>query len=223
LVVANGFFPSSSSATRQRALPGHSPGTAASNSRCAAFCDPKVLILTIFAQAQSVTLLMVPGQEIDGRFYPRKSIVVLDEPAVHRRNDLGKGLSWTAKVTAKAIHNVLINKLLTNSPTPPPAPPGLSWRNAGTHSLSCPPSGRAPRDPPDWAPIKRPQPELYGPERRTTVILWGFCGHAKSERPAQRTELDQTEGAACVPPRSDCGDQPSCHDPRNWRSGVNTI
>jgi len=40
------------------------------------FCDPKVLILTIFAQAQSVTLLMVPGQEIDGRFYPRKSIVV---------------------------------------------------------------------------------------------------------------------------------------------------
>lgn len=51
-----------------------------------------------------------PGQEIGGRFYPRKSIIVLDELAAHRRDDLSKGFAWTAKVTAEAIRSELCDK-----------------------------------------------------------------------------------------------------------------
>jgi hypothetical protein len=46
-----------------------------------------------------------PGQEVGGRFYLRKSIVVLDELAAHRRDDLTKGLDWNAKITGEAIRS----------------------------------------------------------------------------------------------------------------------
>lgn len=55
--------------------------------------------------APSVTYLMTesPGAEFAGKFYPRGSIIVLDEYAVYRRDDLTKGLGWTAAITAEAI------------------------------------------------------------------------------------------------------------------------
>jgi hypothetical protein len=64
------------------------------------------------SSAPSVTLLMAksPGGEIDGKFYPRNSIIVLAELAAHRRDDLSKGLGWTAKVTAEAIRSELCAK-----------------------------------------------------------------------------------------------------------------
>lgn len=64
------------------------------------------------SSAPSVTQLMTksPGCQVDGKFYPRGSIIILDELAAHRRDDLSKGLGWTAKVTAEAIRTELCAK-----------------------------------------------------------------------------------------------------------------
>jgi hypothetical protein len=64
------------------------------------------------SSAPSVTQLMTksPGGEVDGKFYPRGSIIILAELAAHRRDDLSKGLGWTAKVTAEAIRSELCEK-----------------------------------------------------------------------------------------------------------------
>ena len=57
------------------------------------------------AAAPSVTYIMCksPGAEHEGRFYPRDSVLLIDELAAHRRDDLNKGLGWTAATTAEAI------------------------------------------------------------------------------------------------------------------------
>jgi hypothetical protein len=55
--------------------------------------------------APSCTFLMAesPGGEFAGQFYPRDSIIILDEYAVYRRDHLNKGLGWTAAITAEAL------------------------------------------------------------------------------------------------------------------------
>lgn len=55
--------------------------------------------------APSVTYVCAqsPGAEYMERFYPRDSIVLVDELAAHRRDNLSLGLGWTAAVTAEAI------------------------------------------------------------------------------------------------------------------------
>ena len=55
--------------------------------------------------APSVTYIMCrsPGAELGGRFYPRDSVLLLDELAAHRRDDFTKGLGWTAATTAENI------------------------------------------------------------------------------------------------------------------------
>lgn len=55
--------------------------------------------------APSVTLLMVrsPGGEVAGRYYPRDSVIVVDELAAVRPDSLNQGLGWTAAITGEAI------------------------------------------------------------------------------------------------------------------------
>ena len=55
--------------------------------------------------APSVTYLMAksPGYEFAGKYYPRDSIVIIDELATYRRDNLNMGLGWTASTTAEAI------------------------------------------------------------------------------------------------------------------------
>lgn len=55
--------------------------------------------------APSVTYIMAqsPGDYHEGKFYPRDSVVLVDELAAVRRDDLNKGLNWTAATTAEAI------------------------------------------------------------------------------------------------------------------------
>ncbi len=55
--------------------------------------------------APSVTYVMAqsPGDEHEGVFYPRNSIVLVDELATARRDNLNQGLGWTAAVTAEAV------------------------------------------------------------------------------------------------------------------------
>ena len=55
--------------------------------------------------APSVTYLMAksPGAEHRGKFYPRDSIVLVDELAAVRRDNLNQGLGWTAAITGEAI------------------------------------------------------------------------------------------------------------------------
>lgn len=55
--------------------------------------------------APSVTYIMAqsPGDYHEGKFYPRGSVVLVDELAAVRRDDLNKGLNWTAATTAEAI------------------------------------------------------------------------------------------------------------------------
>jgi hypothetical protein len=64
------------------------------------------------SSAPSCTQLMTksPGGEIARKFYPRGSIIILDELAAYRRDDLSKGLGWTAKVTAEAIRSELCER-----------------------------------------------------------------------------------------------------------------
>ena len=55
--------------------------------------------------APSVTYIIAksPGEEYDGVWYPRNSLVLVAELAAVRRNNLDIGLGWTAVVTAEAI------------------------------------------------------------------------------------------------------------------------
>jgi hypothetical protein len=57
------------------------------------------------SSAPSVCYLMAesPGATFCGKFYPRGSILVLDEYAVFDRSNLNKGLGWTAATTAEAL------------------------------------------------------------------------------------------------------------------------
>lgn len=58
--------------------------------------------------APSVTYAMMesPGAEFAGKFYPRGSIIVFDELAAVRRDNLNMGLGWTAATTAEAIREL---------------------------------------------------------------------------------------------------------------------
>ncbi len=55
--------------------------------------------------APSVTYLMVksPGGEHQGVYYPRDSIILVDELAAVRKDNLNIGLGWTAAITGEAI------------------------------------------------------------------------------------------------------------------------
>lgn len=57
------------------------------------------------SSAPSCTFLMLesPGGEFEGRFYPKGSVIIADEYAVYRRDNLSLGLGWTAAITAEAI------------------------------------------------------------------------------------------------------------------------
>jgi hypothetical protein len=57
------------------------------------------------SSAPSATYLMArsPGAEFRGKFYPRDSVIVVDELVAHQRDNLNKGLGWTAAITAEAI------------------------------------------------------------------------------------------------------------------------
>ena len=63
------------------------------------------LAIDFGSSAPSVAYLMAesPGAEYEGKFYPRGSILILDEYAVYRRDSLNQGLGWTAAITAEAI------------------------------------------------------------------------------------------------------------------------
>lgn len=62
--------------------------------------------------APSVTYICAksPGVEVNGRFYPRDSIVLIDELATARRENLNIGLGWNAAVLGEAIRNDLCRK-----------------------------------------------------------------------------------------------------------------
>lgn len=55
--------------------------------------------------APSVTYIIVksPGAEHEGRFYPRDSLILVDELAAVRRDNLNMGLGWTAAIAGEAI------------------------------------------------------------------------------------------------------------------------
>ncbi len=55
--------------------------------------------------APSVTYLCAssPGQTVEGVYYPRNSIVLVDELATHRKGNYNAGLGWTVPVLADAI------------------------------------------------------------------------------------------------------------------------
>lgn len=57
------------------------------------------------SSAPSVTYLIAqsPGATHEGKFYPRDSLVLVDELAAVRRDNLNQGLGWTASTTAEAI------------------------------------------------------------------------------------------------------------------------
>jgi hypothetical protein len=55
--------------------------------------------------APSVTYICArsPGEEVGGRYFPRNSIVLVDELATNRKGQLNVGTGWTAAQTADAI------------------------------------------------------------------------------------------------------------------------
>lgn len=57
------------------------------------------------SSAPSATYLMMksPGGEFEGKYYPRDSIIVLDEYATYRPNNLNQGSGWTAAILAEAL------------------------------------------------------------------------------------------------------------------------
>lgn len=57
------------------------------------------------SSAPSVTYLCAqsPGDDFAGRWWSRDSIVLVDELAAHRRDNLNVGLGWTAAITGEAI------------------------------------------------------------------------------------------------------------------------
>lgn len=59
------------------------------------------------SSAPSATLLCVhsPGAVHEGRYFPRDSIVIVDELVAHRKDKLNMGLGWTASVTAENVRH----------------------------------------------------------------------------------------------------------------------
>ncbi len=57
------------------------------------------------SSAPSVTYLIVksPGAEHQGLYYPRDSLILVDELAAVRKDNLNLGLGWTAAITGEAI------------------------------------------------------------------------------------------------------------------------
>lgn len=57
------------------------------------------------SSAPSVTYLLAqsPGEEVGGIYYPRNSLVAVDELATHKPGNLTAGLGWTVPVLAEAI------------------------------------------------------------------------------------------------------------------------
>lgn len=62
--------------------------------------------------APSVTYLIgrSPGTSHQGVFYPRNSLVLVDELAAVKKDNLNTGLGWTAAITAEAIKSELCEK-----------------------------------------------------------------------------------------------------------------
>lgn len=62
--------------------------------------------------APSVTYLMArsPGASHEGKFYPRNSLVLVDELATVKKDNLNTGLGWTAAVLAEAIKSELCDE-----------------------------------------------------------------------------------------------------------------
>lgn len=60
------------------------------------------------SSAPSVTYVMAqsPGDQHEGVFYPRGSIVLVDELATARRENLNQGLGWTVPTLAEEIHTL---------------------------------------------------------------------------------------------------------------------
>ena len=58
------------------------------------------------SSAPSVTYIVAlsPGATVNGRFYPRDSMVLVDELATHKRDSLHVGLGWTVPTLAEEIH-----------------------------------------------------------------------------------------------------------------------
>ncbi|MCO5109199.1 MAG: phage terminase large subunit [Burkholderiaceae bacterium] len=58
--------------------------------------------------APSVTYILArsPGESVDGRWYPRDSVVLVDELATNRRDSLTQGLGWTVAVLGEEIRNM---------------------------------------------------------------------------------------------------------------------
>jgi hypothetical protein len=59
--------------------------------------------------APSVTFLVArsPGATHEGKFYPNRSLILVDELAAVSRNNMNVGLGWTASITAEAIRRDL--------------------------------------------------------------------------------------------------------------------
>lgn len=57
------------------------------------------------SSAPSVTYVVAvsPGEEVGGRYFPRNSLVLVDELAAVKRGQLNSGLGWTSQQTAEAI------------------------------------------------------------------------------------------------------------------------
>ncbi len=64
------------------------------------------------SSAPSVTYICAksPGDTIKGRFFPRGSVVLVDELATVRRENLNVGLGWTASVLGEAIRRDLCER-----------------------------------------------------------------------------------------------------------------
>lgn len=66
---------------------------------------PCHIALDFGSSAPSVCYLLAesPGAEFEHKYYPRGSILAVDEYAVYRRDDLSKGLNWSAATLAEAL------------------------------------------------------------------------------------------------------------------------
>ena len=60
------------------------------------------------SSAPSVTYVMAqsPGDKVGGRWFPRDSIVIVDELATHKRDNLNAGLGWTVPTLAEEIRDM---------------------------------------------------------------------------------------------------------------------
>lgn len=56
------------------------------------------------APSATYVFTVSPGEEVNGTYYPRNSLIVVDELATNKRGSLNTGLGWTVPVLADAIH-----------------------------------------------------------------------------------------------------------------------